>query len=180
MSGYNHRMTEEEYQLEDMNRVVENYSVVEFVAIPPHFDIMNYLSMREGAGIFDSKNVDLKQLKIMAQSIALSPVFNVRNNLRISAVTCLYLIKILKELGVVLKSIPNPLREGIEHFIENIDNYGDDNLYIKGQTAKRVNFTIVNIFPLMSDGVIQEGIQIGQTLEKYEEEISDKLSSIKL
>ena len=43
--------------------------VVEFVAVPSTFDLDLYLSMREGAGIFEGKETNLENLRFVADTI---------------------------------------------------------------------------------------------------------------
>lgn len=177
------RVTEEVSEQEIAHREaaykVENYHTVEFVAIPPDFDIMSYLSLREQAGIFKHKNVNTKHLKVIAEGVKSSPVFAMMNNTRISPVTCMYFIKVLKELGLVLKSIHNPLRESLDRFMEEVDEHKHDYVYVGGQSVKRINFTIVNIFPMMNKDIIDEAMTIAQKLQEYQTELDEKLKTIK-
>ena len=50
---------EKEVQLDRRNEAVENYMTIEFVAIPPDFEILAYLSLREQAGIFKTEFVNV-------------------------------------------------------------------------------------------------------------------------
>ena len=172
-------MNEEELDRE--NEYVDNYSTVEVVAIPPDFDIMQYLTMREGAGIFEQKAVDLKQLKIISDAVRCSPIFCIQNNIRISPVACMFFIKIVNELGLILKSVNNPLRINIEQCMNDFDKLIDREIvYVRGQYVKRVNYTIINIFPLMNDETINEAMEIAKNLQEVQNKFDKKLESLKL
>jgi hypothetical protein len=156
---------------------IEEYHTVEVVAIPPDFDINMYLSLREGAGIFESKDISLKQLQIISEAVKFTPIFVIQNNLRISAVTCMFYLKVINEIGLTLKSIPNPFRDQIERYIEIFDKK-DDVKWVHDQRVKRVNFTILNVFPLMDDDVIKEVMEIANKLQQKQKEFSKKLKSL--
>jgi len=172
---------DQETQLSDANSLVENYMTIEFVAIPPDFDIMNYLSLREQANIFSLKHVNLKHLEIIADGVKSSPVFSMLNNIRIEPTTCLYFLKVIHELGLVLKTLHNPIRSNIDHVLQHLDKMGKskyDEVFIRGQTAKRVNFTIINIFPMMNEEIIHEAMSIAQKLQEYQKEVDKKIESM--
>ena len=64
----------------ELNTYIKEYFMVEFVAIPPDFDINNYLTLREQVGQFDNKDVILNQVKKIADAIKFSPVTSLLNN----------------------------------------------------------------------------------------------------
>ena len=174
----------DEMTLDHRNRFIENYMTIEFVAIPPDFDIVSYLSMREQAGIFESKKINVEHLKIIAEGVKSSPVFMMLNNIRIDPITCLYFLKIINELGLVLKSLYNPMRENIDQYIkqfilrETVEPYTTHKTFIKGQQVQTINFAIVNIFPMMNEDVINESMQIAAELQKYQTDLEEKIESI--
>lgn len=168
------RIPEDEYELEHRNETVKDYMTLEFVAIPPDFDIMNYLSLREQAGVFKSTHVNLKHLQIIAEGVKASPVFAMLNNIRIHPSTCLYFLKVIHELDLVLKTLYNPMRDQIDNYIEHIDSHSGS-IYIKGQRAKTINFVIVNMLPMMNDAVINESMEIAKRLQKYQSNVDEKL-----
>jgi len=171
------RMTQDDWDIAHQNESVENYMTLEFVAIPPDFDIMNYLSLREQAGIFSTKNINLKHLQIIAEGVKASPVFSMLNNIRIKPVTCMYFLKIIHELDLVLKTLYNPMRNQMDRYLEGFEERGS--AYIKGQHAKTVNFTIVNIFPLMNEEVISEAMTIAGQVQEYQTEVDKTLKNLK-
>jgi len=168
------RITEAE--LDHQNEYVKDYMTVEIVAIPPDFDILNYLSLREQAGIFKNKKINKQHLEIIAEGVKASPVFSMLNNIRIDPATCLYFLKVIHELGLVLKSLYNPMRNHIDMYLEQMEERGQ--VYIRGQRTETVNFTIINIFPMMNDDVISEAMSIATKLHEYQIEVDEKLGSL--
>ena len=164
---------------DEANSIIDNYFTVEFVAIPPDFDISNYLSLREQAGIFgDFKNVNLSQVRKIADGAKFSPVFSVLNNSSLSIDSCLYFLYVINELGLIVKSIHNPVRtsaSSYKDFLEWHNNADGDYMYIRGQTTKRINIVIVNIFPLMNQNVITEAMEIAVKLQEYQLEVDTNL-----
>ncbi len=70
-------------------------------AIPKGFELENYLRLREMGDIFEEKEVNLKMLKLIAQSVESSPY------VMLSSATWKnfdYFLKILKELDLVIES----------------------------------------------------------------------------
>lgn len=157
---------------------VDNYHTVEIVAVPPDFDIVNYLSIREQAGIFKQKHVNTKHIQIIAEGVRSSPVFAMMNNTHISPVTCMFFIKIMKELGLILKSIHNPLRKDLDVYMKRVDENPSSYLYVAGQEIKRINFTIINIFPMMSQEVLDEAVDSAKNLQVYQKEVNEKLKTL--
>jgi len=171
------RYDRDEQELGMRNETVKNYVTLEFVAIPPDFDIMNYLSLREQAGVFKQKNVNLKHLEVIAEGVKASPVFAMLNNIRINPTTCLYFLKVIHELDLVLKTLYNPMRSQIDHYLKAMDERGG-NVYIRGQMAETVNFVIINMFPMMNDDVINESMSIAQKLQEYQVEVDEKIEAM--
>lgn len=164
----------------ELNTHINNYFSIEFVAIPPDFDISNFLSLREQAGIFKFEEVDLDQVRKIAEGVKYSPVFAVMNNALLSASSCMYFLSVLNDLGLILKSIHNPMRmngNDYKHFIETYEA-PNRSLHIRGQRVKTLNFIIVNIFPMMSQNVIDEAFEIAQNLQKYQSEVDQKIDSL--
>lgn len=67
--------------------------------IPEDFDLKNFLSVRESAGIFEDKEIKLKKLELAADSISSSPITFLTglNKKEIN-----YFTKILEELHLVM------------------------------------------------------------------------------
>ena len=159
---------------------VDNYFTVEFVAIPPDFDLESHLLMREQVGITEFKDVDIGSVKKIAMAVTHSPVFAVMNNALLSASSCMYFLHILNELGLILKTIPNPMRmigDDYKNFIKRYEAR-NSHIYIRGQDANRLNFIIVNLFPMMEGNVINEVMEIAQNLQKYQVDMEENMKSI--
>ena len=82
-------------------------TVIEFVAVPEFFDIEHYLSIRESTGFVET--VDLKQMKLIAESIRCSTIFSTGDNYSISGTTIFMLLQIYDELNLVINlSVEKP------------------------------------------------------------------------
>ncbi|MGD2071926.1 MAG: hypothetical protein PVG65_00345 [Candidatus Thorarchaeota archaeon] len=68
-------------------------------AVPAGFQLENYLSLREMGNIFNKEFVSLDDLKLIAQSIELSPYVMLSST---TSENFEYLIKILEDLGLVI------------------------------------------------------------------------------
>jgi hypothetical protein len=163
--------------------LVENYFLVEFVSVPPNFDISNFLTLREQVGQFDINQVELNQIKKIADAIKFSPVVSLLNNALLNPVAGFYLLSVLDELGLVVKSITNPLRKSGEEYKRFIKRYNENSkegylTYIRGQETKRVNIIIINLFQMMNQNVIDESLKIANDLQKYQIEVDKKLKEI--
>lgn len=70
-------------------------------AIPKGFELENYLRLREMGDIFEEKEINLKMLKLIAQSVEASPY------VMLSSTTWKnfeYFLKIIEDLGLVIES----------------------------------------------------------------------------
>lgn len=169
----------------ELNMQVKNYTMIEFVAIPPDFDISNYLTLREQAGIFECKGIELDQVKKIAEAIKFSPVLALMNNALLKPEIGIYLLSVLNELGLVLNSIPNPLRLDRQDYKSFIDRYYENSkhrhsTYIRGQDIIHLNIILVNIFPMMDESIINEALDIANKLQEYQTEVNEKLKKISI
>jgi hypothetical protein len=167
----------------ELQLYVENYFMIEFVAVPPDFDIGNYLTLREHVGVFEHEDVVLDQVKKIADSVKFTPVTCLLNNALLDPRVGMFLLSIFNELGLILNSIPNPLRKSMENYKEFLDRYSNNtkqkySTYIRGQEAKTINIVIVNLFPMMNQHVIDEAMKIAKKLQKYQAEVDEKIASI--
>jgi len=167
----------------ELNVMVENYFLVEFVSVPPDFDIGNFLTLREQVGQFDIKGVELNQIKKIADAIRFSPVTSLLNNALLNPVVGFYLLSILDELGLIVKTISNPLRKSMEEYKDFVKKYNRNMregylTYIRGQEAKRVNIVIVNLFQMMNQNVIDESLKIANDIHEYQNKINKKFKEI--
>lgn len=168
----------------ELSIYLKEYFMVEFVAVPPDFDINNYLTLREQVGQFDNEKIMLSQVKKIADAIKFSPVTSLLNNALLDPRVGMYLLSILDELGLILKSIPNPLRRGSIDYKTFLDRYSNNQeaqrpTHIRGQEAERVNIVIINLFPMMNQQVINEAMDIAHKLQEYQTEVDKKMKGAK-
>lgn len=78
--------------------------VVEFVAVPSSFDIDLYLSMREGAGMFDGRETNLKHVKFIAETIKASPWFVLSKAPETTIQSAFFCLELFREVGLTLDS----------------------------------------------------------------------------
>lgn len=158
------------YHDDERSSPQNNFVILDFVAIPPNFDISSFLSLREQVGISRYREIDLEQVKIMAEGIKHSPVLAVLNNHRMKSGACLYLLSIIEELGLVVKSIDNPIRRSFQQY----ENY----LKNRGPKSHGLNIIIVNIFPLLGDNIIEESLEIAKKLQSYQNELDESIDKV--
>jgi len=155
-------------------RTRDAITILDFVAIPPNFDISSFLSLREQVGIPRYKEIDLEQVKMMAEAIKHSPVLAILNNNLMKSEVCLYLLSIIEELGLIVKSINNPIRKSYQEYKNYLNNRPVDS---RGRLAS-FNVVIINIFPLMGDKIIAESIEISQRLQTYQDELDASIEKV--
>jgi len=159
----------------ELNTVVENYVMAEFVAIPPDFDIHSHLSMREQVGIYDIKHMDLSKAEVFTDAIKNTVVFNSMNNALIDPNICFFVLQLFQDLGLILKKVDNPMRRGMngEAFEDWSKRWetGRHN-YIRGQEVLRMSFLIVNVVHLFQDEIYEEAIKAMEEVHKYQNEVS--------
>jgi hypothetical protein len=147
--------------------------MLEFVAIPPNFDIVSYLGLREQVGISRYSGIELEQVKILAETVKHSPVLALLNNKAMSCSPCLYLLSILEELELVVRSINNPIRKMFSEY----KNYLKVNADPRNRSFD-VNLIVINIFPLMGDDIIQESLRIAEKLQIYQDELDESIAKV--
>jgi len=158
----------------ELNVHIKNYVMAEFVAVPPDFDCISHLSMREHVGIFSVKDVDIKQVKIISDAVASSPAFTSMNNATIHPASCFFFLQLMSELNLILKSIDNPLRRNQEEYKAFAKRWEHDHVsYIRGQDIERISFLIVNIVPLLGQNIIDEAWESIIELNQFQKEINE-------
>jgi hypothetical protein len=165
------QMAESNEEIQSFN----DYVLAEVVAIPEDFKLENHLKMRERMGIFKSSMVNIKHLNLISESVKYSPFFIVLNNQNISIHSCMYYLHIVNELGLVLKSVDNPIRKSTtyENYVSRLKQ--DDFQILRGIEFKRIHFIIVNVVPLLQQNVIQEASQAIANIQQYQKEIEKEL-----
>jgi hypothetical protein len=158
----------------ELNTHIKNYVMAEFVAVPPDFDFKSHLTMREQVGMFKIKDVNLKQVKIISDAVAHSPVFSTLNNALLDPKSCFFFLQLMAELNLVLKKIDNPLRRSQEQYKEFAKRWqSDHNTYVRGQDVERISFLIINVVPLLDQTIIDEAWESLTELKKYQDEINN-------
>jgi hypothetical protein len=157
-----------------INTVIHNYVMAEFVAIPPDFDLQSHLSMREQVGIYEVKNMNLTQANLFVDSIKSSSVFCSMNNALINPNICFFVLQLFQELGLIMKSVYNPMRHGMsdEIYMSWAKRWetGRHN-HIRGQEALRISFLIVNVVHLLNDELYNEVVKTVEEVSKFQKEI---------
>lgn len=165
----------------ELNTVVENYVMAEFVAVPPDFDITSHLTMREQVGIYEVKNMNLTQANIFIDGIKHSAVFNTMNNALINPNICFFVLQLFQELGLVLKTIDNPMRRAMnqEEYKQWSTRWetGRHN-YVRGQEVLRISFLIINVVHLFQDKIYEEAIKAMNEVQKYQTEINSMIPNL--
>ena len=159
----------------ELNTVVENYVMAEFVAIPPDFDIKSHLSMREQVGIFEVKNMDVEKAIVFSNAIRGSAVFNTMNNALINPNICFFVLQLFQELGLILKTIDNPMRRSMnkEEYKEWSKRWETGRYnYVRGQEVLRISFLIVNVVHMLNDTVYEEAVKAMEKTQKLQKEIN--------
>jgi len=155
-----------------LNLSVNEYLLVEVVAVPETFQIENHLKMREAAGIFENEKISLKQLAIIAEGVKASPIFSLLNNPLIEPQTCMYFLNIMAELNLVIRSVDNPIKRNREEYAVFLKNWRDQRFnYVRGQDVKRMNFIVINLVPMYQQHVMDEAIDAVNSISKFSEDV---------
>ena len=158
----------------ELNTTIKNYIMAEFVAVPPDFDCISHLSMREHIGMFSIKRVNIDQVKVISDAVANSPVFGTMNNATLDPYSCFFYLQLLGELNLILKKIDNPLRRSQEEYKKFAERWRNNRrTYVRGQDIERISFLIVNIVPLMDQNIIGEALGTLDELKKHQDEINN-------
>jgi hypothetical protein len=156
----------------DANLTVDQYFMAEVVAVPPDFEITNHLKMREAAGIFDHKDVNLRQLVTVSMAVRATPIFSVLNNPLINPFTCMYFLNIMGELKLIINSVNNPIRRNQEEYTTFLKRWNKDrHTYVRGQDVLRMNFIIINLVPLYAQKVVDEAVNAVKSVVEHTQDV---------
>jgi hypothetical protein len=172
---------EEDYR--ELSTTVHNYLFVEFVAVPPDFDIDIHLTLRENVGLFDNDKVRLGIIEKIVEGIKHSPVVNMMNNALLDPITGVYLLSILDELGLIVRSIPNPIRQSQEDYKDFVRRHTKRMkegylTFVRGQEVQRINLIIINVYQLINQHVVDETIKIANQIQKEQVDIQKRIKKI--
>ena len=167
----------------ELSTYVKDYFFVEFVAIPPDFDIGSFLTLREHVGIFENDKVQLSLIQKIVEGIKYSPVTSLLNNALLSPITGLFLLSVLEDLGLIVKTIPNPIRKGKESYGDFLKRHynrykKNDSTFVRGQDVKRVNLVIINLFQLFDQNIVDSTIKIAQKIQEQQIELEERRKKI--
>jgi len=155
------------------DQLQNNFTILEVVAIPANFDISSFLSLREQHGMSRYDGLDLEQVKFLAESAKNSPILALFDN-KLRSGSVLYLLSILEELNLVVKSIHNPIRKTYQQY----ENFLDYNLRMAPEDRYSLNIILINIFLFVGDEIIKESLEIAMNLQKYQVELNKSLGKI--
>lgn len=162
-----------------LNTSFKHYIMAEVVAVPPEFEITNHLKMREAAGIFDHEKVNLRELVTVSMGVAASPIFAVLNNPTINPYTCMYFLHIMNELGLVIKSVSNPVKNGREEYKGFLERWDEEHYtYVRGQEVMRMNMLIINLVPLYTQDVMDEAVDAVKAVLEHTEDVKQMKESL--
>ena len=166
----------------ELNLNVDNYIVAEYVAIPNNFELTSYLSMREQVGLFDIKGLQLPTLKLLCYSIQNSPVFSSMNNPNLNPRYCFFLLQLFSELDLVVKTIDNPFRRGMNdklmlHYAKTWEQERYNT--VRGQDVKRISFIFFNLFYLFNEEIYSEIYEKVEQVNKYQKKLLEEITKLK-
>lgn len=152
----------------ELNTRVNEYFMVEVVAVPPNFEITNHLKMREAAGIFDHEKVNLRQLVTISMAVRATPIFSALNNPLLDPHSCMYFLHIMAQLGLIINSVDNPIKRNREEYEVFLKRWKEGRLiYIRGQDVLRMNFIVINLVPLYQQNVMDEAVKAVESVLKH-------------
>jgi len=162
-----------------LNTRMNDYLMVEVVAVPESFQIENHLKMREAAGIFENEKIDLKQLGLISEGVKASPIFSILNNPQLEPQTCMYFLKIMEELNLIIKSVDNPIKRNREEYDVFLKNWSDQKYnYVRGQDVMKMNFIVINLVPLYQQHVMDEAVEAVNAVLKHTADVRHMKESI--
>jgi hypothetical protein len=153
---------------------IDNYIMAEFVAVPPDFNLESHLSMREHVGIYEVKNMNLTQANAFIDAIKSSPVFCSMNNPLMNPNICFFVLQLLQDLNLIIKSVDNPMRRYMNKdvFMHWAKHWKSGRSHtIRGQEVIRMNFLIVNVVHLFQEHVYEEALKAMDEVVQFQTEV---------
>jgi len=153
-------------------------TVIEFVAVPNFFDIEHYLSIRESTGFVDT--VDLKQMKLVAESIRYSSIFTTGDNYSISATTIFMLLQIYDELKLVINlATEKPWKPRGTDFKTVAGWYVKRDREINsGHRERPMSFVIINLLQLQQDGILDKAMESVAEMQDYLNDLNATIKKV--
>jgi hypothetical protein len=149
--------------------------IIECIALPPDLDLNTFLSIPESVGRFTDKRMDKNQILTIGQSIQASPVFTLTFAKPSVFVSCITFLKILQELDLTVKGISNTKSSNISYndFLSMLDPLSrDDDLLTE------IIIVVINLFPLISDNIMENALKSLVNLEEFQREIQESIKMV--
>lgn len=165
-------MRRSEFHGDNRRRGHNNHCVhIEFVAIPSYFDIKSYLSIREVTGLFMSHDITLESVLLIAEAVKEGPVFSLSSPNGTYAASALFVIEILKQVGLTMKAFSNFLPVDIKSYESILKNstFKDQN----GKPVIDMTIIFINAYKMVEEGVLTPIIEALTTAEDYAGELDD-------
>jgi len=142
---------------------------IEFVAIPKYFDIRSYLSIREITGQFMSHDITLESVLLIAEAVKEGPVFTLSSPSGTYAASALFVIEILKQLGLTMKAFSNFIPVDVKSY-ESILRH---TTFKNAQGKPDIDMTIIfiNAYKMVEEGVLESVVESITKVEEYESEM---------
>jgi hypothetical protein len=147
---------------------------IEFVAIPSYFDIKSYLSMREITGQFMSHSITLESVVMIAEAVKEGPIFTVSSPTGTYASSALFVIEVLKQIGLTIKGFSNFLPTDIKSYTNILKNTSFER---DGKPVIDMTIIFINLYKLVEEGVLEPVIKDLIKAEDYSNEL-DLISKI--
>jgi len=150
---------------------------IEFVAIPSYFDIKSYLSIREITGMFMSHDITLKSVSLIAQAVKEGPIFTLSSPSGTYAASALFVIEILKQVGLTIKGFSNFLPTDIKSYESILKNSTFKNP--DGKPTINMTIIFINLYKLVEEGVLTPIIESIINAEDYAGELENTIKMYK-
>ena len=150
--------------------------IVEFIAIPPDLDINNFLSFPESVGRFKSRYVKKDLISLIAESIQTSPIYTISNASVSVIYSCLTFLNILQELELTVSTASN-VKEPNTRYKDFLES-GFFSERSPDETTTNFVIVIVNLFPLMSENLIEDALKSLIKLEEFQEEVRQTIKAV--
>jgi len=149
--------------------------IVEFVSVPETFDIDCFLSMRESMNKFRNNHMQVEQIKFVSDAVKASPFFVLTKVPHITISSCLFCLELYRELGLtvdIFSDIHDSKFRGIT--FERYMEYED-----KEDVMQALAIIIVNLFPLLKEGIVEKVLEKIVETEEYIESVESTKQIVK-
>lgn len=142
---------------------------IEFVAVPPHFDIKIHLSIREVIGQFMNHDITLKSVELIAESIRESPTFTLSSPTGTYAASAIMVIEIIKQIGLQVRNISNFMPTDAKSSYESIlanRNFTNE----EGKPVMDMTFVFINLYKFAKEATLNQVLKSIASEEEYYKE----------